>query len=259
MLKSLFFSTFSPALQWLFVVLQFWERGVILHIVTHLFPIHHFLVRSIVKYLGPVQLTRISKATVCRLFSSAWAERSAYFRAGVGSILCGMVETAIKGSICTWVTTFLNGDRDYCKDYCRMWLASHATFGRKQLSLAYKNFSSSLLLPQCFKLEKQAVEWSLNSPSISIRPAIKFFLAVVEEIGLDGVDFLSSKSTPLWRFPLWLGNTGHRLLMRVASGHGHMDHLMVFSWAEFMILNTAALIRFSRRSPAECYMRTGNL
>ena len=49
--KSSFFSTIPTALRWIFVVSKIGEREVILRILTHLFPTHHLLVGSIVKYL----------------------------------------------------------------------------------------------------------------------------------------------------------------------------------------------------------------
>ena len=45
------FRTFSWALRWTFVALQIGGQEVSLRVVSHLFTIHHFLVRSMVKYL----------------------------------------------------------------------------------------------------------------------------------------------------------------------------------------------------------------
>ena len=49
--KTSIFHTFSTALRWIFVALQIGDREVILRVVTHLYPIHHSLVGSMVKYL----------------------------------------------------------------------------------------------------------------------------------------------------------------------------------------------------------------
>ena len=49
--KSAFFSTFFTAFRWKFIVSQIGEREVILRIIIYLFPIHHFVVWSMLKYL----------------------------------------------------------------------------------------------------------------------------------------------------------------------------------------------------------------
>ena len=51
MRKSAFFSTFFTAFQWKFIVSQIEEQEVILRIIMYLFPVHHFVVRSMLKYL----------------------------------------------------------------------------------------------------------------------------------------------------------------------------------------------------------------
>ena len=49
--KSAFYSTFFTAFRWKFIVSQIGENEVILRIILYLFPIHHFVVRSMLKYL----------------------------------------------------------------------------------------------------------------------------------------------------------------------------------------------------------------
>ena len=53
--KSSFYSSISTALRWIFVVSKIGEREVILRILAHLFPTHHFLVGSIVGFLIPAK------------------------------------------------------------------------------------------------------------------------------------------------------------------------------------------------------------
>ena len=45
------FSMFFTAFRWKFIVLQIRDGEVIIRIIMHLFPIHHFVVRSMLKYL----------------------------------------------------------------------------------------------------------------------------------------------------------------------------------------------------------------